>query len=202
MIMKNKWLLNYSVLLAIAITQSLTNTSPVSATPDPIFNPVMHDLQRMLPTGWVMRLPSKIKISDYKGGFVRVFPTVGMLKNRKFFIGFKYKPNCEALACGAGMYIEAYRVGASDLTENKPLGNIITLKPGIQATYHGNCFDPYNSRVGSRGRIHSVRWKQDNMIFSLFKGCPSSDIKVSKFEKRVLIEMAISMTNEPPIKSR
>jgi hypothetical protein len=201
MIMENKWLLNSSVILAMAITQYLTNTSTVSATPDPIFNPVMNDLQQTLPTGWAMRLPSKIKIFDYEGNFVHVFPSVDMLKNR-IFIGFKYKPNCEALACGAGMYIEAYRVGASNLTENKSLGSMITLKPGIQATYHGNCFDPYNPRVGSRGRMHSVNWKQDNMIFSIFKSCPSSDLKVSKFEKRVLIEMAISMANEPPTKSR
>lgn len=55
-------------------TLFMSKENLVNVAPDPIFKPILSDIQRKLPKGWLVRLPSKVYLTDYEGKQVRVYP--------------------------------------------------------------------------------------------------------------------------------
>ena len=80
-------------------------------------------------------------------------------------------------------------------------GEKITLQSGVYGFYSGNCFKPYDPRVGSRGLLHRVYWQQDKMTYRITHSCRFSNRDENDFGKKSLIEMAVSMSKGTTIQS-
>ena len=169
------------------------------AKPDPTFNPILDQLKRELPSNWTVRLPSKLNFFDRNRKKMIVYPNLSRGRKEVVII-FSSSPRCQALACLIGANIAIYSSSSSkDPYLSK--GDKITLQSGVYGIYSGNCFQPYDPRVGSRVRVHRVYWQQYKMIYSIADSCPSFNRDENEFGKKSLIEMAISMSKGTAIQS-
>ncbi|MGL5943252.1 MAG: hypothetical protein ACRC2S_23385 [Waterburya sp.] len=79
-----------------------TQTKLVKADPDPALKPILGDIQRQLPKGWSMRLPSTLYMTDYQGNRVEIYPRFENQFDNGVAIFLDTQPNCEARACYFG----------------------------------------------------------------------------------------------------
>jgi len=144
---------------AVATTFTTTISAMVSNTaiakPDPAFNPILGQIKREIPTNWTIRLPSELNFFDRNREKMVVYPNL-LWERTEVLIRFSSSPRCRDLSCLIGAHIAIY---PSSFSKNSNLsnGDKITLQSGITGIYSGNCFKPYDPRVGSRGRTHGVR---------------------------------------------
>lgn len=80
-------------------TSLLTQTQLATAEPAPVFRSILGDIQRQLPRGWVMRLPSKLYMTDYQGNQVKIYPRFDNYLDGGFAVFLETMPNCQARAC-------------------------------------------------------------------------------------------------------
>jgi hypothetical protein len=184
-----------TVATTLAVVGSTVLLHPAVAKPDPTFNPILSQLKQELPSNWTVRLPSKLNFFDYNRKKMVVHPNLNWGR-KEVVITFSSTPRCQALACLIGANITIYPSGSK---ASYPSGDRITLQSGVYGSYSGNCFEPYDPRVGSRGRVHRVYWQQDKMIYSITNSCPSLERDKNELAKKDLIEMAISISKENPI---
>jgi hypothetical protein len=112
---KNKLLFSLSacaILLGLSNSSALAQTRQptvvekaqlVKADPDPAFKPILADIQRQLPKGWSMRLPSTLYMTNYQGNQVQIYPRFEKQFGKGVAISLDNQPNCEARACYVGM---------------------------------------------------------------------------------------------------
>ncbi|MFN5855716.1 MAG: hypothetical protein ACK456_07435 [Pseudanabaenaceae cyanobacterium] len=189
--------------LAVATTFTIAISAMVSnmalAKPDSAFNPILGQIKQEMPTNWTIRLPSELNFFDRNRKKMVVYPNL-VWKRTELLIRFSSTPRCRDLSCLIGAHIEIYPSSFSK-DSNSSNGDRITLQSGIYGIYSGNYFSPYDPRVGSRGRMHGVRWQQDEMTYRIVDSCPSIDRDENEFGKKSLIEMAISMSKGTAIRS-
>jgi hypothetical protein len=182
--MKANYLLNFGAILTVSCQIFLSSAQSAIAVPASIFQPILQDIRTQLPKGMVMRLPANVPdvgATTY-AGVSGYFPEQGF-----FRIDLTSEPDCDATACNMGN-IFVFRRGNS-LGENDGLPDsrtkLITLKPGVRGFYS-------YYRSGSAGYRHHVFWKQDGLFF---------EVESRAMSKQQVINMAISMATEPPIRS-
>jgi hypothetical protein len=179
---------NWSVLIA-------------NASPDPVFNTILQDIQSKLPNGMVMRLPSVLKGYGYQGSRIALYPIRVIANKDSLAITLHAIPDCLAYSC----YYGSLKVTANDSREsnwifiepisrqnaprrNKKCGILsreaITLNGSIKAV--SVVKDYCGADTGKRSYI---AWKQDGYTFVVNAGSSTSNG----------IEIANSMASEPPI---
>jgi hypothetical protein len=208
----------------------LTKPQTANAEPAPMFRPILGEIQTQLPRGWVMRLPSRVNISDN-----RLYPHIVTTISESFALFLNSQPNCMARGCQFGIITVA---------ENSPYDNnlryqpIFTLKelervnairrrsyetwtqaerielirsdtavlertPITLKQGIEGLFVVQNSGGASTPPSLSVIWKQDGLNYrvSLRGGFDRQRNIVIQRDKSALINLATSMANESPIKS-
>ncbi|MEK0195022.1 hypothetical protein, partial [Microcoleus anatoxicus] len=87
--MKGRSLLGIMLSWTVLGVYCLTKPQTANAEPAPIFRPILRDIQNQLKTGWVMRLPSSVNISD-----TQLYPQVITTIPGKFAVWLNSQPNC------------------------------------------------------------------------------------------------------------
>jgi len=208
----------------------LTKPQTANAEPAPIFRPILRDIQNQLPRGWVMRLPSIVNISDtqlYPQVITRIPGEFAVFLNSQPNCGARacqfgiitvaqnseYANNLRSKSIFTLKELERVNVirrrGYETWTESDKRELIrsemavlertpITLKPGINGL-----FIVQNSGGASTPPSLSVIWKQDGLNYraSIRGGFDRQRNIVSQRDKSELINLAISMAKESPIKS-
>ena len=188
-----------TVATTFTVTGSTLALNTALAKPDPTFNPILGEIKRELPANWTMRLPSELNFFDRNRKKMVVYSNL-LWERAEVLIRFSSSPRCRDLSCLIGAHIAIYPSSFSK-DSNSSNGDRITLQSRIYGIYSGNCFKPYDPRVGSRGRMHGVRWQQDEMTYRIVDSCPSTDRDENEFRKKSLIEMAISMSKGTAVQS-
>lgn len=182
--MKGNYRLSLGAILTVWCQVFLNNAQSAIAVPASIFQPILQDIRTQLPRGMVMRLPAfvpEVEITTYA-------VVAGYFSDQGFFrVDLASRPDCGVTACNMGnIFVFRQR---NPLDENDGLQDshtkAITLKPGIRGFYS-------YYRSGSAGYRHHVSWKQDNLFF---------EVESRAMSKQQVIDMAISMATEPPIRS-
>lgn len=182
--MKASYLLNFGAILTVSCQVFLNIAQSAIALPASIFQPTLQDIRTQLPKGMVMRLPAFVP----DVGTATYAKVAGYFPEQGFFrVDLASEPDCDATACNMGN-IFVFRRGNS-LGENDGLPDShtqpITLKPGVRGFYS-------YYRSGSAGYRHHVSWKQDGLFF---------EVESRAMSKQQVINTAISMAKEPPIRS-
>ncbi len=197
--MKERSLLGFAVSLAFLSIGSLTIPHFATAAPAPIFRPILRDIQNQLPRGMVMRLPASLELTGINGR-IKIYPILEPPGRDYFRISLASEPNCQARYCGLG-YIAASQPSSdySDFVES--LGDEryrhtarITLRKRISGTY----VYAYTGGASS-GLFGVVFWEQDGLTFVL--SLPFTPYLTLAQNKQKIIDIAISMANELPIRS-
>lgn len=227
--MKNRSLLG--VILTCAVLGAYCTTKPqtTSAEPTPMFIPILREIQTQLPKGWVMRLPSRVNISDN-----RLYPEVATAIREEFAVFLNSQPNCKAKVCKFGIITVAQNSTYANNLRSQPIfsqqdivrvraikqrdfqtlteadkelvrrsdGAVlertpIALKQGIEGLFIVKSGAGASTPPGA-----SVIWKQDGLNYRASRGVRlDHNGRVTQRDRSNLIDLAISMANEPPIKS-
>lgn len=182
--MKASYLLNLGAILTVSCQVFLNVAQSAIASPASIFQPTLQDIRAQLPKGMVMRLPAFVpqsgtttyaKVAGY-------FPEQGL-----FRVDLASEPDCDATACNMGNIFVSRRGNSLGGNDGLPGSHAkpIALKPGVRGFYS-------YYRSGSAGYRHHVSWKQDGLFF---------EIESRNLSKQQVVNMAISMAKEPPIRS-
>lgn len=219
-------MLSCAVLGACYLTQSQT----VNAAPASIFTPILRDIKNQIQRGWVMRLPSSVNFSNIKlypqvittipGEFAVwlnsrpncmdrscQFGVIAVAKNSEYADNLRSKPIFSKTDL---QRIRAIRQRGSQTRTESEIKllissdmavlerTLITLKPGIQGV-----FILQNGGGASTPPSLHVLWKQDGLNYrATIKGGFDYDRSVAiQSQKSALINLAISMAKESPIKS-
>ena len=229
MIMKVRSLCSLITSLAILGVGASTKPQSAIAEPAPIFRPILRDIQNQLPRGWVMRLPSSVNISDtplYPQVITRIsgefavwlnsqpncgaracqFGIITVAQNSEYDNNLRSKPIFTLKELER--VNEIRRRGYETWTESDKRELIrsemavlertpITLQPGIEGL-----FIVQNSGGASTPPSLSVIRKQDGLNYrvSIRGGFDRQRNIVSQRDKSELINLAISMAKESPIK--
>ncbi|BAY24465.1 hypothetical protein NIES2100_42600 [Calothrix sp. NIES-2100] len=181
--MLSRNLVTLPVVLAV-----LGSTLPASAIPSEIFTAQLPEIQQNIPSGYGMRLPEHISLSNGSDRVllsqltVRVFPSP-----RGLTIGLF---SCEAAAtpCLVGTFSADSPNAVSTLYEfskHKATGNAISLTKNIQGYFlDGNTQSP-------KLPFSSLMWKQDGVIHT---------VSFSAKERQNILFMGYSMANQPAIR--
>lgn len=86
--MKNRSFLVITICCAVLGAYCTTKPQTASAEPASMFRPIIREIQNQLPRGWVMRLPSRVNISDNP-----LYPEVVALRE-EFAVFLNSQPNC------------------------------------------------------------------------------------------------------------
>jgi hypothetical protein len=227
--MKGRSLFGFMVSLTVLGAGALAKPQSTIAEPAPIFRPILRDLQNQLPRGMVMRLPSMVNISDNRlysqvittipGEFAVFLNSQPDCKARACQFGIitvakdsEYANRLRSSPIFSRAEMERVRAirqrDYQTRTESEKRELIrsemavldrspITLKQGIQGL-----FIITNSGGASTPPSLHVIWKQDGLNFRASrKGGLDRDGNVIQRQKSDLINLAILMANEPPIKS-
>jgi hypothetical protein len=169
----------------------LTKPQPAIAEPASIFRPFIRDIQTQLPKGMVMRLPAVIPkppsgIPGYRPAIISFnAPEGGSLA---IILVTSNCPETRLVAvCDTGRIVVERRNSNTNqkLREDQQQGSSIKLKTGVRGFYR-SYIQP------SRGQMNEISWEQDGMIFRVMSRSMSQE---------QVINVAISMANELPIKS-
>ncbi|KOP23302.1 hypothetical protein AMR41_26825 [Hapalosiphon sp. MRB220] len=188
--MKRKIILNSFIGLSILVT-CLVISSQSGAEPASVFRPLIDDIRTQLPQGLKMRLPSSLPPAASN---IKLYPYIAS-DSKIFEIRLANTPDCSTSnnpsACTAGGFGVFTPEGNSKIWP--PKGDNITpvnLGNGISGFYitrgQGNNISQY------------VFWKQDGLEYVLGLGGGST----RDVSQQQMIDMAISMANEPAITSK
>ncbi len=197
--MKGRSLFGFIVSVSLLGIGLFTRPQFTIATPAPIFRPIIRNVQNQLPRRMIMRLPASLDITGVNGR-IRIYPILepnsrSCFGRNCFRISLASEPDCQARACGLG-YIATFRPSSDYADIVQSLGDeryrvtsSISLREGIRGTYV--YADP---RGVSSGPFSAVIWNQNGQTFIV-------SLPFSQQEKQKIINIAISMANEPPIRS-
>lgn len=186
--MKRKIIFNSLVGLSV-LTTGLVIAYKSGAEPASVFRPLINDIRTHLPKGLKMRLPSSLPPAASK---VKLYPYIAS-DNKVFEVRLANTPDCSSSnnpsACTAG----GFGVFTPEGSKNwPPKGDSITpvdLGNGISGFYitrgQGNSISQY------------VFWKQEGLEYVVGLGGGST----RDVSQQQMIDMAISMVNEPAITS-
>jgi len=219
------------ILLSCAVLGAcyLTKPQTVNAAPASIFTPIIRDVKNQIPRGWVMRLPSSVNLSNIKlypqvittipGEFAVwlnsrpncmdrscQFGVIAVAQNSTYANNLRYKPIFSKTSIQRVKAIRQRNYQTRTESESTLLNNSemavlertpITLKPGIQGV-----FILKNGGGASTPPSLHVLWKQDGLNYQASVGCIlDRNDNVTPSQKSALINLAISMAKESPIKS-
>jgi hypothetical protein len=173
--MNKRLLLSFGISFAILGFGSFTKLQFANAAPAPIFQPLIRDIRNQLPRGMIMRLPAFLPPSSTK-----LYPSIDS-GDGYFTVVLGSQPGCNFNACLTGS-ISVARPN-SDPGNDWQNGTPVTLGSRIRGFYSS-----YSTMSG--GETRSITWEQNGMIF---------DVSSRLMSRRQLIDIATSMTNEPPI---
>ncbi|MCC3473424.1 MAG: hypothetical protein JGK38_16070 [Microcoleus sp. PH2017_15_JOR_U_A] len=228
--MKKQSILGILLSCAVFGACYLTKPQTVNAAPASIFTPIIRDIKNQIPRGWVMRLPSSVNLSNTKlypqvitdspGEFAVWLNSRPNCMDRSCQLGViavaqnsKYADNLRFKHIFSKTFfqrVKAIRKRSSQtrteseytLLNSSDMAVIertfITLKPGIQGV-----FIAQNGGGASTPPSLHVLWKQDGLNYrATIKGGFDYDRSVViQSQKSALIDLAISMAKESPIKS-
>lgn len=227
--MKKRSLLG--VILTCAVLGAYCTTKPqtASAEPAPMFRPIIREIQNQLPRGWVMRLPSSVNISDNPlyakvvttssahfaiflnsqpncKARVCQFGIITVAQNSTYANNLRSQPIFSQQDIVRVRAIkqrdsqtwtesdkELLRRSGMAVLERTP----IALKQGIEGLFIVQSGAGVSTPPGA-----SVLWKQDGLNYRASRGVRlDRNGRVTQRDRSNLIDLAISMANEPPIKS-
>ena len=228
--MKKQSILGIMLSCAVLGACYLTRPQTVNAAPTSIFTPIIRDIKNQIPRGWVMRLPSSVNISNTKlypqvittipGEFAVFlnsepncnarfcyFGVIAVAQNSEYANDLRSKPIFSKISL---QRVRAIRQRSSQTITESEIKLLIssdmvvlertpiTLKPGIQGV-----FIVQNGGGASTPPSLHVLWKQDGLIYrATIKGGFDYDWSVViQSQKSALINLAVSMAKESPIKS-
>lgn len=208
----------------------LTKPQTANAEPAPIFRPILRDIQNQLKTGWVMRLPSSVNISE-----IQLYPQVITTIPGEFAVWLNSQPNCTSRSCQFGIITVAQNSTYDNNLRSKSIFTLKELERVNEIRRRGyenwteadkrdlirsemavlertpitlkqgieGLFVVQNSGGASTPPSLSVIWKQDGLNYrvSLRGGFDRDRNIVIQRDKSELINLAISMANESPIQS-
>ena len=227
--MKKQSILGIMLSCAVLGACYLTKPQTVNAAPASIFTPIIRDVKNQIPRGWVMRLPSSVNLSNIKlypqvittipGEFAVwlnsrpncmdrscQFGVIAVAQNSTYANNLRYKPIFSKTSIQRVKAIRQRNYQTRTESESTLLNNSemavlertpITLKPGIQGV-----FILKNGGGASTPPSLHVLWKQDGLNYQASVGCIlDRNDNVTPSQKSALINLAISMAKESPIKS-
>jgi hypothetical protein len=227
--MKKQSILGIMLSCAVLGACYLTKPQTVNAAPASMFTPIIRDIKNQIPRGWVMRLPSSVNLSNIKlypevitdspGEFaIRLnsqpncmtrscyFGFIAVGKNSKYADNLRSKPIFSKADMQRIKAIRKRDYQTRTESETKLLissdmvvleRTTITLKPGIQGVF----IVQNGGGVSTPPSLH-VFWKQDGLNYRASVGCMlDRNDNVTSNQKSALINLAISMAKESPIKS-
>jgi len=175
--MKNSMKPRSAIFVSIALASTCFVASPVVlAAPAPAFLPVLQQMRRELPSGWLVRLPSN---RAFANKYIPVlFPWEGDVH-----IVLKYNtPECMRTAGTGGNYCVAGRIIFSrSLGGYQRSGERIILTDGVPGFY--------GEGEAASGIYRGVTWRQDNQVYQVNGRIPRSDV----------LSIARSMATQQPI---
>jgi len=168
------------------------------AVRDRIFQSMTQDIKNQLPRGMVMRLPASLEWMG-SNGKIPIYPEILPQRSDGLVIVLNTQSNCQARLCqlGAISTFRNYlvqsqniinRSGDPQYRETTP----ISLPQGIQGIYLKSWTGGASSVPGA-----AVLWEQDSQGFMI--SLPFSPVWTEEQNKQRIIDLAISMVNEPPI---
>ena len=227
--MKKQSILGIMLSCAVLGACYLTKPQIVNAAPASMFTPILRDIKNQIPRGWVMRLPSNVNISNIKlypeviadspREFAVRLNSQPNCMTRSCYFGViavakdsKYADNLRSKHIFSKTYMQRIRAirqrDPQTRTESETKLLIssemavlertpITLKPGIQGV-----FILKNGGGASTPPSLHVLWKQDGLNYRASVGCIlDRNDNVTPSQKSALINLAVSMAKESPIKS-
>ncbi len=227
--MKYRSLLGITLVCTVLGVCCLTKAQTANAEPASMFRPILREIQTQLPRGWVMRLPSRVNISEN-----RLYPEVAATIREEFAVFLNSRPNCKARFCFFGIITVAQNSTYANNLRSQPIFSQqdivrvraikqrdsqtwtesdkellrrseravlertpIALKQGIEGL-----FIVQSGAGASTPPGVSVLWKQDGLDFRASMGVRlDRDGRVTQRDLSNLIDLAISMADEPPIQS-
>ncbi len=228
--MKKQSILGILLSCAVLGAGYFTKPQTVNAAPASMFTPIIRDIKNQIPRGWVMRLPSSVNLSNIKlypqvitnspGEFAVWLNSWPNCMDRSCQFGViavakdsEYADNLRSKHIFSKTYMQRIKairkrdsktwtesdiklLISSDMVvlERTP----ITLKPGIQGVF----IVQNGGGVSTPPSLH-VFWKQDGLNYrATIKGGFDYDRSVVfQSQKSALINLAVSMAKESPIKS-
>ncbi len=228
--MKKQSILGILLSCAVFGAGYFTKPQTVNAAPASMFTPIIRDIKNQIPRGWVMRLPSSVNLSNIKlypqvitnspGEFAVWLNSWPNCMDRSCQFGViavakdsEYADNLRSKHIFSKTYMQRIKairkrdsktwtesdiklLISSDMVvlERTP----ITLKPGIQGVF----IVQNGGGVSTPPSLH-VFWKQDGLNYrATIKGGFDYDRSVAiQSQKSALINLAVSMAKESPIKS-
>lgn len=227
--MKYRSLLGITLVCTVLGVCSLTKPQIANAEPAPMFRPIIRDIQTQLPRGWVMRLPSRVNISDNQ-----LYPQVVTTLPGALAVFLNSQPNCKAKVCKFGILAVAENntydnyVRSQPIFTQKELERVRAIRRRGSETWtesdkrelrrsDGAVLErtPITLKPGIEGLFvvengagvstppgASVLWKQDGLDFRASMGVRlDRNGQVTQRARSNLINLASSMADEPPIKS-
>ena len=165
--------------LTVCLLGLSTSFTVASASPAPLFEPVLDDIRRELPEGWQMRLPSSLPSNS------ELFPFISEATDIKLVISLGLTPDCASATCTIGM------IGATDadatVQDWPPAGRNVTpvdLSQEIQG-YH-------LLRGEGDATNQLIMWQQDGLVYGIVT-------MAGALNQEQLVTIARSMASEPPI---
>ena len=228
--MKKQSILGIMLSCAVLGACYLTRPQTVNAAPASIFTPIIRDIKNQIPRGWVMRLPSSVNISNTKlypqvittipGEFALFlneqpncisracyFGVIAVAKDSEYADNLRSKPifsktNMQRIRAIRQRDYQTRTESETKLLMSSEMAVLertpITLKPGIQGV-----FIVQNGGGASTPPSLHVFWKQDGLNYraTIKGGFDYERSVVIQSQKSALINLAVSMAKESPIKS-
>lgn len=178
-----RYLLATPVILAV-----LSSVMGVSARPATEFIPHLEDIQRNLPVGLALRLPSEIPLSGHSDVeenklVIRVFPSETPQSYTVSLFTCERSPQ----PCLLGSFSVDRKMNVSarrNLERHQSIGDRITLTTNVAGyLIEGPQQNPSYA-------FSSVMWQQNEMIYT---------VSFPAIERQNILFMALSMAQEPPI---
>ena len=175
------------------------------AVPDPVFNPILGNIQNSLPRGMVMRLPSKLRLYGYQNRRIYVYPKIQRSDTDELAIALHSEPDCQANYCLLGFltvekvidpYFKALiteEIGSwKPYKTNRNCGVIKRKNVSLVNSIQGILVEHDRCGNGSLNRSSSFIWKQDGYFFT---------VRIGTHKLNSIVDIARSMASEPPIRS-
>ena len=217
-------------IVALFSATSLTKIVSVNAEPASIFKAIIRDIQNQLPKEMVMRLPSRVNISD-----TPFYPEVVTTIPGEFAVFLNTQPNCGARACQLGILTVAKESEYANSLRSRPIFSKTDMERVRQIQQQNSqtwtaadkqllgvskmavleripitlkpgiegLFIVQNGGGASTPPSLSVVWRQDGLNYRVsVKGGVDRNGNVILSQKSEIITLAISMAKETPIQPR